>query len=59
MESEDRDNDMVDLVVVDGEYGVDAETVRSVMRDTVIPDMKKCYGCIAHTRVVLEAAGPS
>jgi WD40 repeat protein len=58
MESEDRDNDMVDLVVVDGvlvelvdddcsEYGVDAETVRSVMRDTVIPDMKKCYGCIA------------
>ena len=54
MESEDRDNDMVDLVVVDGvlvelvdddcsEYGVDAETVRSVMRDTVIPDMKKCW----------------
>jgi hypothetical protein len=51
---EDRDNDMVDLVVVDGvlvelvdddctEYGVDAETVRSVMRDTVIPDMKKCW----------------
>jgi hypothetical protein len=49
---------MVDLVVVDGvlvelvdddcsEYGVDAETVQSVMRDTVIPDMKKCYGCTA------------